>query len=358
MLSHRIPLGSRIASFLLFALIFLAFTRPSPASAQEISGDFLSDSSFDRSGEISGTVYTDSGRLPISEITITIRSMSLGTTRSVLPDFDGHFRVSGLARGTYQVIAEADGYSPTQTIAQVDRFPSDVSLHLKPTRAAFSADGSTVSVHTLKIPDKARQEYQRGVACLVKQNTADSIPHLKKATQLFPGYYEAYYHLGVAEVRLHHDTEAMENFQKAIDLSGGRFALAQFAYGLLLSDDGKPEEGERIIRTGLESSPDSPDGHFFLSIALYAQNRFDEAEKSVREALLRKPQLADAYLILSDIHGKRSDYSAQLQDLDTFLKLAPNGPQAERIRQIRTVVEHLAAQSAKAQPPSASNIAQ
>src|SRR5262249_21149112 len=201
------------------------------------------------------------------------------------------------------------------------------------------------------IPEKAREEYERGIASLVKQDPAGGLAHLNKAVQNFPGYYEAHYHMGVAEIRLSHAEKALEEFQKAIDLSGGRFAAAQFAYGLLLSNRGKAQEGERIIRAGLETDSDSAEGHFFLGMSLVAQNRLDEAENSVNKALLRKPGLADAYLVLSDIHTERNDYTAQLHDLDAFLKLAPNAPQAEKIRKIREVVRRLIAERTSGTAP-------
>ena len=171
------------------------------------------------------------------------------------------------------------------------------------------------------------------------------LPVVSRTPRIFPGYYEAHYHVGIADTRLNHVDEAMNAFQKGIDVSGGRYALAQFAYGLLLSDRGNPEEGERIIRAGLETNSDSVEGHFFLAVSLYTMNRLDEAEKSAREALLRRPNFANAYLVLCDIHAKRSEYTAQLQDINSFLKLAPGAPQAQRIRQIREVVERLAATS-------------
>ena len=360
MILYELRLNPHIAPFIFLSLLFLLLMRPPLAGAQEFSSDFSPGPSFERNGEISGTVYLDNGPSPARQITITIQSLSLGIFRTVLSDFDGTFRVRGLSAGTYQVIAVAQGYFSAYATAQVGGFPSEISLRLKPSHPIdSSANGASISVRELKIPPKARDEYQRGLASLAKQDLAGGIIHLNKAIAIFPGYYEAYYNQGVAETRLNHTDEALDAFQKAIDTSGGRYAMAQFAYGLLLSDRGKPEEAERIIRAGLDTDPYAAEGHFFLSIALYAQDRLDESEKSVREALLRKPNLADAYLILSDIHAKRNDYSAQLQDLDTFLNLAPNAPQAQKIRKIREVVQRLAtapstdnaaAQSSPAQP--------
>jgi len=311
-----------------------------------MSGDFFPGSLPERGGEVSGTVYLDNGGVPAVQIVVTIRSLSVGTSRSILSAVDGTFRMRGLHEGNYQVIAEANGYDSASTTVQVGRFFSDVSLRLKPSHSSNSfAGGSSISVYQLKIPAKARQEYERGIASLVKQDPAGSVIHLNKAIEIFPGYYEAYYHLGVAEARLHHDDEAMDDFQKAIDISGGRYAVAQFAYGFLLSNQGRPEEGEQLIRAGLETDPNSAEGHFFLAMSLCTMNRLDEAEKSAREALLRKPDLASTYLVLSDIHAKRREYSAQLQDLDSFLKLSPSAPQAQKIRQIREAVQRLATTS-------------
>jgi regulator of sirC expression with transglutaminase-like and TPR domain len=74
-------------------------------------------------------------------------------------------------------------------------------------------------------------------------------------------------------------------------------------------------------------------------------NRPDEAERSAREALLRNPNFADAYLVRSDVYGRKGDYRAQLQDLDAYLKLEPNGPANERVRRGREAALRILAKS-------------
>ena len=78
-----------------------------------------------------------------------------------------------------------------------------------------------------------------------------------------------------------------------------------------------------------------------MSIALFDQSRLAEAEQTVREALLRKPRLASAYLVLADIHGRRGQYFLQLHDLDAYLKLAPYGPASKQVREVRDVVRKI-----------------
>src|SRR5262249_18049686 len=158
MILNELQLSPHIAPFLLIALLFFLLMCPPAASAQEISGDFFSGSSLVRGGEISGTVYLDKGNSPASQVIVTIRSVPSGITRRMLSDFDGSFLVGGLPKGTYEVIAESDGYYSAQATAQVSAFPADISLHLKPLiRGSSAAAGSLVSVRELKIPEKARE---------------------------------------------------------------------------------------------------------------------------------------------------------------------------------------------------------
>jgi tetratricopeptide (TPR) repeat protein len=74
-------------------------------------------------------------------------------------------------------------------------------------------------------------------------------------------------------------------------------------------------------------------------------NRPDEAERSAQEALLRNPNFADAYLVLSNVAAGKRDYRADLQDLDAYLKLRPNGPASERVRQVREAALKILAKS-------------
>ena len=199
-----------------------------------------------------------------------------------------------------------------------------------------------VSLRELKIPSKAQNEYERGLDLLAKSDFAGSIAHFNKAAVVYPDYYEAFYHIGVAELRLNHQGKAMEALQKAIDLSSGHYARPQFAYGLILCNQGKPAEAERLIRRGLEIDENSAEGHLFLGIALLGQNRLEEAEKSLREALLRKPQYPEVYLVLADVHANKRDYQAQVEDLDTYLKLVPSG--SDYVRKVREAAKRLSSE--------------
>jgi hypothetical protein len=58
---------------------------------------------------------------------------------------------------------------------------------------------------------------------------------------------------------------------------------------------------------------------------------------------VQDPTLAPAHLLLADIYNHRNDYSAALSEIDTYLKLKPDGALSEQVRGIeRSLKQRLA----------------
>jgi len=205
----------------------------------------------------------------------------------------------------------------------------------------------TVSVRELHRPSKARDEFERGLRRLEKRDPAGSLKHFNAAIQISGDYYEVYYHRGIAEMQLGKSDEALQSFQRAIDLSDGRYARAQFGYGLILCRQDKLEEAERIVRQGLETDATIADGHVVLGFVLLKLNRSDEAEKSAREALrLNDPHAAKGYLVLADVDGARRDYQAQVRDLNAYLRINRNDAHKAFLQVARDTAKRLATRTA------------
>src|SRR5260370_41857418 len=99
-----------------------------------------------------------------------------------------------------------------------------------------------------------------------KKDLNGSLSHFAKAAQAFPAFYEAYYQAGVVKTTLGRLGDAMEAFQKAIDLSGGKYAWAEIGCGYILYLEGKTEEAVRGLSRGLGLEGDSADGYFILGM--------------------------------------------------------------------------------------------
>jgi tetratricopeptide (TPR) repeat protein len=320
------------ANFLPILFLNLALTSFIPhAKAQ-------SAEAAEPTGTISGTVLSQGDNRTLSQIAVGLKSHEAGVFHSMLTDYDGHFEVAGLPLGSYEINVEETGYDTVRTKAQLEGPSLKLVLYMTPVKwTAASQKKYTVSVRELKIPEKAREEYQRGMVSLTKQDANGAVNHLTKALKAYPDYYEALAQLGFAEIHLGNKEEARKAFLAAIELSKGRYAAAQFGMGYLLNLEGNPGEAERILRRGLEVDGNAPDGHVILGMALLRLDRPDDAEKSAREALLRKPGYAEAYLVLADVYARRQNYREQLRDLETYLRLDPRGPASARASQAREI---------------------
>jgi tetratricopeptide (TPR) repeat protein len=245
-------------------------------------------------------------------------------------------RASGCCRAVLAVSCTvAAGWSTSTTQAQASNFaPASIKTEAR------------VSVRELKVPSKAKGEFEQGLQRLAKRDSAGSLQHFDAAVRVYPGYYEVYYHQGIAQLQLRNNEEALRCFQKAIDLSEGRYAAAEFGYGLALLREGEVEEAERVVRHGLEADPDSVDGHVVLGFVLLKLDRPDEAEKQAREAIgSNATNSAKGYLVLSDVAAAAGNYDRQVRDLDTYLKLRPNDPNKKMLQRVRDLAKRLAAKT-------------
>lgn len=194
---------------------------------------------------------------------------------------------------------------------------------------------AVVSVHDLQIPERARKACEKGTKLFAAKDPAGSIPDFQKAIKAFPGYYEAYAKLGAAELDLEQWGEAEAAFRKAIDLSGGHYAPADFGLGLILATVTKNfADAEAIVRAGLETSPANVTGHFVLAWVLYSTARLPEAEENVRQAISADPNGA-ARLLLAQIHLREINFAAVVDDLNTYLAMGIVSPLNDKVRQVR-----------------------
>jgi tetratricopeptide (TPR) repeat protein len=307
-------------------------------------------------GSFSGRVLFEEDNRAAEGVKVTL-SLSTGQLiATVFAGANGLFEVPGLSSAIYVIVIEEPGYEPIREAVQMDisARPS-VLLYLKKANSPLSSQpGYVVSVRELSIPPKARKAFQKGIERWAKRDPAGTLAHFQRAVAELPSYYEAYYQMGLVYTRLGRAAEAEEAFQKAIDLSQSRYPLALFGLASLLSENNRFSEAEPLARRGLEVDGNSWYGQFELARALMGLNQVDAAEKSAREARTRKRDFPPLHLVLANIHIRKGNYPALLEDLDTYLKLEPKSPASEQARQMREKVRRAltnAPNAPPAQPP-------
>ena len=299
---------------------------------------------------ISGEVQFQATGAPAIGVEVRLEELGGPLVATAQTDWSGRFRFSNLQEGTYTVSIEMPGYAPIQQATQSFDSPQDIVLQLTQNNPPAQRVGgeNLVSVRELRIPDKARDALQKGMERLQKKDAAGSLGQFSRAAAAYPDYYEAYYQMGVANVALGQTSEAEQDFQKAIDLSDGKFTDAQFSMGLLFCQRQQFGEAERIIRRGLERDANSSRGHYALARALLGQGKFADAEKSASRAVFLNSAFALPYLLLAEVHLHQRTYLSVLEDLDSYLKLEPNGPASAWAKKTQKTIRDSLTKSAEA----------
>jgi tetratricopeptide (TPR) repeat protein len=155
---------------------------------------------------------------------------------------------------------------------------------------------------------------------------------------LAPDYYEAYYQIGMTYLQLSKPQEAENNFRKSIDLSKDTYGEPVIGMGTILLDKADNAGGEKMIRHGLELSPNFWLGYYELGRACLAENQLAEAKKAAEQSRSLMPNAAIIYRLLANVHMREKDYPALLEDIDTYLKIDPYSAAGAHAREMRAQV--------------------
>jgi tetratricopeptide (TPR) repeat protein len=109
--------------------------------------------------------------------------------------------------------------------------------------------------------------------------------------------------------------------------------FVQLNYGTALTQKKDFAEAEKQLRRALRKLDKSATGHMYLGVALIGLKNIDEAERELqRAAKLGGDQMGAAHKYLGGIYWGRGNYKKAADELETYLKLSPRAPDAEKVR--------------------------
>jgi Flp pilus assembly protein TadD len=189
------------------------------------------------------------------------------------------------------------------------------------------------------------------VALYQKSDYPGSIKQFQRAVDAYPNYYEALAQMGLAYLKMKDGAHAEQSLRKSIEVSQERYADAFSLLAAFYASVRNFADAEQQARKAIELDPNSWHAQSELAQALLGLGRAAEAETSAQAAARLQPDNPTIYLVLADIHIELRNNAALLEDLNGYLKLAPNGPYAAKARQQR---DELQQQSAGSQASSVS----
>ena len=301
---------------------------------------------------IAGSVRDDFDQHSMESVRVDLKQSTGTPINTTFTRSNGEFEFYGIPNGDYILEIIARDYEPyRETITIENSVRRGLAIFLRrPMTVVNSSSGGTISAHELSVPHKAHDEYEKGLNLVYsKSDYKGALVQFQRAIKDFPNFYEAYAQEGSAYTFLGETDHAEEAMRKSVALSSNQYPEALFLLAGLLNNTKRFSEAEALSRQGVALEGSSWHGHFEMARALAGLKRPEEAEKSATQARDLKPDNPAVYLILANIHIQLRDYATLLKDLDSYLKLSPNGPEADQARKTR---EELQAMRQQAQDQS------
>ncbi len=338
--------SSVVALILLFSPLPLAAQReiaPSPSSSGRVT--------------VLGRLRDAETNQGMENVLVQVRHFNGSTAATVFTGTNGAFHFSSLPAGTYNLVVEADGY---ERISQDMYLAAAVSLQLelrRQGRRGAVPSGETVSVRELLIPRKAHDAMEKGLNLLYQESDYESsLAQFQRAIKEYPDYYEAYAEMGAAYMKLGDAANSEEMLRKSIaliELSDERYVEPYVILASLFTTEERFAEAAPLARKAVELDSGTWQGYHELARALYGLDDFTGAQEHATTAAELNPDNAQTFLLLANIHGRLRDYPKLLNDLNTYLDLAPNGPQADQVRATREQVRQALDNAPTEAPPTA-----
>ena len=291
---------------------------------------------------IDGVIRDESSHAAMESIRVDLTESGGVPLTSTFTRTNGEFVFDGLPNGEYTIQVNVAGYEPArQAVSVFGAAHHGLAIFLtRSTKIGTLRAEATISAHQLSVPRKAHDEFEKGMLLIYsKSDYRGAIDQFQRATKDFPTYYEAYAEEGGAYYQLQELGSAEEALKKSIDLSSGQYSDALFTMAALLTDTKRYTEAADAARRGMTNDSSSWRGPFELARAQAALKQTEDAEKNAMRSRDLMPDNSAVYLLLANIHIQRKDYPSLLRDLDDYLRLAPNGADADRARKTREEVK-------------------
>jgi carboxypeptidase family protein/tetratricopeptide repeat protein len=331
----------RFTRVLIFSTILLISSATAFAQVNRIPGG-------GQPTNISGTVVHQSDNSPAAYAKVELRTNSGQLIDSYYTSVDGKWATPAIPLGQYVITVEAEGYKTVRQSEELIGFPGILIYTMlvavpsdKPSAtAAAAAPGPVVSARELGLPQGAQDALHQGTDALFKKHNATaSLPFFQKVLTMAPDFYEAAYYQGVALMELGRKKEAEDAYRSSASLSDDRFPEADFALAAILTDQKQYPEAEKLVRAGLQMAPEAWNGQIELARVQMATGRIADAEQTALMVRKLKPDFPRIYLVLANIHHLQDKNDAVLEDLNTYLKMFPDGPYAAQAKAMKEQTE-------------------
>ena len=201
---------------------------------------------------------------------------------------------------------------------------------------SIQATSQIASVDDLAVPARLKNQYEKARKLLVdKQDTEKCIGTIRKVIDEAPSFSHAHFLLAMVYMNTARWADAEPELRTVISLND-KSAFAYLALGSSFYEQGKLAEAEKTLLRADELLPGVSQVNYELARTYYALGRFQDAEPKARKTVAMNPSFPEGHMVLGYVLLHLRKNQEAFDELQTYLRLAPDGPASVPIRWFMT----------------------
>jgi len=284
-------------------------------------------------GRLSGSIVDESQNgIPSAKIVCEfIENMEL--KKEATSNKKGEWAVLGLGTGMWKVTASKDGYIPSFSevyVRQLERNPR-VTLSLK----KIEGGGALLKIQgSLNMLEQANVLFK-------EQKYDEAISLMQQFLEQNPEAYQAYTSIGDCYREKGDTDQALENYQKVLELAKEDEAMGKEMTARALAGIGECyfkiedfEKAQSYFEQSIEAYPENEILAYNVGEIYFSTQKIDEAIHYFTISTQIKPDWPLPYLKLGYVYLNKGDYSKAEANFKKFLEMDPNSPEAPTVQNI------------------------
>ena len=279
-------------------------------------------------GMVKGVVSDDKGQ-PVDGAKVTIE-MNGGTGRRYESKTNkkGEYIQIGLTGGSYKITAEKD---------KLGSAPVTVSVRVNQTATADMVLGIASAAASKEAAEKGAQlkkVFEEGVALSSAGKHADAVTKFTEAIGISATCYDCYNNIGYSHAQLKEWDKAEAAYKKSIEIKADD-ATAHSGLATVYNAERKfdlaAEEGAKATQLSSTLSAGgggNADAQYNQGVILWNAGKIADAKKAFEGAVAANPSHAEAHYQLGMALVNEGNMAGAATEFETYLKLAPEGPNA------------------------------
>jgi tetratricopeptide (TPR) repeat protein len=296
----------------------------------------------------------DGGAIPVLAM-VYLRSQNEDPVVSKAVDISGDFEFTGITPAVYHLVVTAENYVTYRQTMDLLTGPAEyytVNVVLVPAPATEATAGVRPALTDEAAPKSARKEFEKGSRALSENKNEVARSHLQKAVSVYPCYARAQIALADLDLAENKPDDAEKNFKKAVECDGG-FLKPFSQLGQLYYKQKKFQASDEILSRGLRLFPSSWLLHYQHGAVLFDEGKYPEAVRAFENAAASNPDMpAEFHAHFANAYLKIGNSARALVEIETYLRLDPNGKYSTGARQIAQALKNQGETEGAASGPS------